>query len=412
MNITQRVIALITTTACAAALTATAATASAQAVTTRAAGWPQFQGNVGHTGAELGEKSVTRANASQLSLAWTVPLPSTSSNSEVVVTGGVAYVGSGAMVTAVDAATGTQVWQATLPGALLGTPSVQGGLVVVAFSEVTGRHHRVKGFVAALDSATGATAWIRQVGSLGTPSLGSSTTVTTTADRAYVTLSSGQVEALGLSHGGKIWLSAALPGCSLSQPSVSGALVVVGGGGGYVSALNASDGTVAWTDTLGGGCGSSAANWLPAISGGTVYAGLADGVTALSLTSGAVQWENQSISDVFFPLSVTSNAVIAGSNSGTQLVALSRSDGSVLWQRAVGGQIVGTATFGGLTWGLHQRSGGAEHAVAFGAFGYRVFSSQAFSNSDTQGMPPVVAAGRVYVNLGDELACLALPGSG
>jgi outer membrane protein assembly factor BamB len=105
--------------------------------------------------------------------------------------------------------------------------------------------------------------WMRSVGSLGTPGLGSSTTVTTTAGRAYVTLGSGQVEAMGIKHGFKIWVSAALPGCSPSQASVAGGLVVVGSGGTDVLALHASDGTVAWHDVLGTGCGLSAENWVP-----------------------------------------------------------------------------------------------------------------------------------------------------
>jgi outer membrane protein assembly factor BamB len=389
--------------------------AAAQSRAPAATGWPQFQGNARHTGSELDETSVTRANVGQLSVAWTAPLPATSFNSEVVVTSGVAYAGAGATVSAFNASSGTRLWQASLPGALLGTPSVQGGLVLMAISEGSIPH--LKGFVVALSSATGSTVWMRSVGSLGIPSLGSSTTVTTTSDRAYVTLGSGQVEAMGLQHGAKIWVSAALPGCSPSQPSVAGGLVVVGNGGTGVVALHASDGTVAWHDTFGTGCGFSAGNWLPAISQGTVYAGLLNGVAALNLASGAVVWRNQSqpfSQGVFFPLALTGSEVIAGSQGTTQLAALSRSDGTLRWQTALpsGLEVAAATVFGGLVWALAQASGGGGvKAVAFGALtGHRLFSTTSYTD-DTQGFPPVVSAGHVYVNVASELVALALPGA-
>jgi outer membrane protein assembly factor BamB len=393
------------------ATVAAASPAAAQQRADVAPGWPQFQGNPAHTGWEPSEKSVTRANVGQLSIAWTAALPSVSDNSEVAVTGGVAYVGSGDMVTAFNATTGTQLWQATLPGEVLGTPAMQNGLVLVGIDRVV--KHVTKGFVEALDSTTGAEVWARWVGALPGGDLSSTTSITAAAGRVYVTLASGRVDALGMAHGFRIWQSAVLPGLSLSQPSVADGLVVVGGGGTSVSALRVTDGTVAWQHSFASaGGGESAANWLPAISNGTAYVGLLNGVAALSLASGAVMWDNKSLAGVFFPLSVTSNAVIAGPNGGDGLLALSRSDGSVLWRSPVTSQVAGTATFGGLTWGLHQH-GGAVKAVAFGRLtGHQVFSSAPFSYTDTQGFPPVVDAGRVYLNLGNELLCLALPASG
>jgi outer membrane protein assembly factor BamB len=394
--------------------------AAARSRAPAAAGWPQFQGNAGHTGAEMGETSVTRANVGQLSVAWTKRLPGMSLNSEVVVSGGAAYAGAGSAVSAFSASSGTRLWQASLPGGLLGTPSAQGGLVLVAISE--GSFPHLKGFVVALNGATGATAWMRSVGSLDTPSLGSSTTITTTADRAYVTLASGQVEAMGLEHGSKIWVSAAVGSCpaSQSQPSVAGGLVVVGTGGSGVVALHTSDGTVAWDDTLGTGCGFSAANWLPAISQGTVYAGLLTGVAALSLASGAVVWQNQSpifSQGVFRPLALTGTTVIAPSQGGSQLAALNRSDGTLRWQTAEPNskQVASAAIFGGLVWALAQPGGGGggarAKAVAFGTLtGHRLFTSAAF-HDDTQGFPPTVSAGHVYLNTSSEVVALALPGA-
>jgi outer membrane protein assembly factor BamB len=59
-------------------------------------------------------------------------------------------------------------------------------------------------------------------------------------------------------------------------------------------------------------------NWIPAISNGTVYSGTRlDGVAAISLTTGAVLWDNTSLGMVTGPLSVTSSAVIAAPGPAT-----------------------------------------------------------------------------------------------
>ncbi len=69
----------------------TPAAAAAQAPGVSAPGWSQFQGGAAHAGAEPGENSITAANVSQLSVAWTVPIPAaqTIDTSEVLVVGGI-----------------------------------------------------------------------------------------------------------------------------------------------------------------------------------------------------------------------------------------------------------------------------------------------------------------------------------
>jgi len=50
--------------------------------------------------------------------------------------------------------------------------------------------------------------------------------------------------------------------------------------------------------------------------------------------------------------------------------------------------------------------------VALGPLtGHRLFSTRPYAD-ETQGFPPVVSAGHVYINLGNELLVLALPASG
>jgi outer membrane protein assembly factor BamB len=395
--------------AAAAALIAGPARPASAAPSAAMAGWPQFQGGASHTGFDPGENSLNSKNVGQLSVAWRAPLPNEYPGVQVALAGGLVYASSNTSVIALNATTGTQAWQASLPGTALGTPSVQDGLVLVGADRFNQRGRAVKGFVVALNASTGAPVWTKSVGPLpGGPASIHSTSVTTTDNRAYVSLSDGQVVALGMKRGYRLWESAALPGCSLSQPSVAGAAVVVGGGGGYVSALNAANGSVTWEDTLGGGCGFSVSDWLPAISQGTVYAGLLDGVVALSLATGTVQWENTSASNVFFPLSVTNTEVIAEPDYGDDLVALSRSNGSLEWNDSIKGEVPGTATFGSLIWGSEFISNPSSDLVA--AFG-RAQGNQVYSSSsNSQGQPPVVESGRVYVDEGSDILCLALPG--
>ena len=383
----------------------TPAAAAARTPAISASGWAQFQGGAAHTGAEPGENSITAANVSQLSVAWTAPIPAaqTIDTSEVLVIGGSAYVSSVNQVIALDAATGAALWQATLPGAAVGTPAVQGGMVLTRYSRIVRRV--AKNYVVALDSTTGATVWTRQVS-------GGGDSLTTTTRRVYVTVGS-QVEALGLAHGGKLWQSAALPGCGLSSPSVAAGMVVVGSGGTNVSALSTATGAVAWEDTLGTGCGSSASVWLPAINGGTVYAGLLNGVAALSLSTGAVLWHNQAPPNagVFFPLSLTGSSVITGPNSGLEIAALGKAHGSVRWRDTFTGsdQVAGTATFGQLVWANFTTGAGSPGgATAYDpATGHQLFSAP--QPNDNAGFPPTIANGRVYLNLGNEVECLTLP---
>jgi outer membrane protein assembly factor BamB len=382
------------------------ATGHVQAGTTT--GWPQLQGNAAHTGFEPGETSVTSSNVNQLSVAWTAPLPSPAGTPDLTVAGGTLYAASGSTVTALNAVTGAQLWQAPLPKTIVSTPVVQGSLVITGYNEGRGSFSRA--FIVALNSATGAVVWRHRI-----PGHLLEASVTTTSRRVYASVTGGQVLALGIAHGFQIWASSALPSaaCDISAPSVGGGFVIVGGGGAYVSALHASDGTVAWQDNLGGGCGFSADNWVPAISGTKVYAGLLNGVAALDLASGAVRWTRTSAGMVFFPLSVTGSTVIAGANDDTEPLALARSDSSLRWTSPFQPPPVvlgGLATFGSLTWATVEPTDSQAQAVAFdAATGQKVFSSAVYPDPSVEFPPPVVAAGRVYVDLTTEVLCLTLP---
>ena len=372
--------------------------------------WPQLQGNAGHTGAEPGEQSVTGANVKQLAVAWTAKLPAGRSNaSEVAVTGGVAYVGAAGTVTAFDAATGTQLWQQTVAGSVLGTPAVAEGLVLVANQQQFGQGP-LHDYVTALSSATGTVVWRRSA--TGFPCCGANgnESVTIAGDHAYL-LEGSQVAALTVRHGRRLWMSPALAGCQVSQPSVSGGYVVVGGGGTNVTALHTLSGKVAWHQAFPSGhCGSGAPLWLPSISGHTVYAGLISGVASLDLTSGAVGFHVTTTGTVWFPVSLTHGEVVfVGGNGYNQLSAVSQSSGRVVWTHGTAPAAgIGVASFGHLIWSVADVRGSAEVVAASPVTGRRIYASAALPGA-IDAMPPVVAAGHVYANVGSEVVCLALP---
>ena len=151
---------------------------------------------------------------------------------------------------------------------------------------------------------------------------------------------------------------------------------------------------------------------LPNPVGTPVYAGLINGVAALDLASGAIQWTRPSAGMVFFPLSVTGRTVIGGANDDTVPIALYRPGGAVKWASPFHPRVTvlsGLATFGSLTWTLVEPADSEAQAVAFDtATGQKVFSSAVYPDASVEFTPPVVAAGRVYLDLSTEVVCLPL----
>lgn len=373
--------------------------------------WTQLQGNAAHTGYLPQQDALTPQNVGKLSTLWTYPLTSWPyDHSEVAVSGGVVYTTANPSVTALDAATGKLLWQqAALDGSPLGTPAVQDGLVLVVTAGYVGR--RTVHYAYALNSSTGAVVWEHSLGISNQQSEGGATSVTTTATSAYITVPApnaytDHVDALSLSTGRMIWRSASLPGCGMSDPSVSGGLVVIGSSG-YLTALHAANGSLAWQDTLGGGCGFDVESWLPVISQDMVYTGSLQGVAAVHLASGAMAWENTTFTTVFEPMSFTGTSLIVGEQL-RRVIALNPSDGSVLWNRYRYGLYSGITTFGDLAWNYTDSpSKGSQVMAANPHNGVNAYTSPDLGGF--QRLPPVTDDGRVYVNLGNELLCLALP---
>jgi outer membrane protein assembly factor BamB len=376
-----------------------------------ASGWAQWGGNPAQNSDDPGERSLTTANVGQLSLAWATPLPDSYQDqiADVAVTGGVAYSAAGDVVTALDADTGAQLWQVTLPGETSGPPSVSDGRVLMNYNDVVRRRHRLvyKGFITGLNSATGARVWSRQIGDL---LLGP---ILVAGDLGYATANGTQIEAFHVSTGQEVWTSPSLTGCAGAQPldpplALSDGYLAVAFGQ-YLYGLNAASGAEIWADTLtsvcAGGGGPPGSTYAPVISQGTIYVGAYDGgLWAINLATGAVEWNDFPDSPESGPVAVDQSDVLF-----VGLDAAVKSDGTIAWSNGIGED--GVNVFGSLIWGAQSGSEG-DRAVAFSErTGDQVYATPWFTYADAGSSPfaPVVTSGRLYLDIGSELVCLALP---
>jgi len=153
-------------------------------------------------------------------------------------------------------------------------------------------------------------------------------------DRVFASGHKGQVEALDLGTGRRLWrTNTHLP--LGGGPAVRGNLVVVGATDGHVIALNAADGKPLWTVLINGAVISA-----PAISDSVVAVHSVDGkLRGLSPTDGHEMWEAEqevpslSLRGISTPV-IVGNLIISGFENG-KVVAVNSADGSQVWQATV-----------------------------------------------------------------------------
>jgi outer membrane protein assembly factor BamB len=245
----------------------------------------------------------------------------------------VGYVGNDAGdVDAVSTTTGVLVWQATTGGAVDSSPALdpKAGLVIAGSGDDN---------VYAFNMQTGATVWKAPTGG----AVESSPDIVNGV--VYVGSDDGRLYALNETTGAVLW-SAPLSGKVTASPAVDATAgeVAVGDSAGDITAFSTggtSPGSVLWTYTTGGAAGT------PLISGGTVYAGSADGHEyALSETTGALKW-SAPLGGTPSPAALLNGVLYVGS-SGGGLFSLSAASGSVHWQDTAPGPVTGTSVTGGM----------------------------------------------------------------
>lgn len=226
-------------------------------------------------------------------------------------------------VDALNASTGTLIWQLPLGVVMNGSPTVADGVAYVSAQS---------GAVYALDASTGDILWIRQLGISPTPvptPYSSSGGLSVANGVVYVEAANPQarpplnynVWALDAHTGATIWKSSSVGTVNRfapTTPAVANGKVYVGAGG-YVHALDANTGVAIWqyqptSDEVGS----------PIVANGVVYAGswkLAGygtgyyTMTALDAGTGNLLWSNTSFQG---ELDVTATpAVVNGTIYGT-----------------------------------------------------------------------------------------------
>lgn len=242
---------------------------------------------------------------------------------DVAVVNGVLYVSSlspsDRYVYALDAATGTVIWQYEPPFSA-GSPTVADGIVYV----------NVYTSIYALNAGTGTVIWQQPAGGTnGLPAVVNG--IVYTGDGA------GNVYALNARTGTLIWKTTAAT--VTSSPTVFNGVVYLGCYDfqhyeGVVYALNALTGAFIWKYELNDSLSSTDPS--PAIANGTVYVSSDTYVTALDASTGGLRWQASTGYGYGQSAPAVANGVVylgsADYDYYHPLYALDAGTGSVLWQ--------------------------------------------------------------------------------
>jgi outer membrane protein assembly factor BamB len=211
---------------------------------------------------EAGSGGVMRAlNASTGSEIWNYP---TEPDSPPAVYGGYIYFGTLDGVCALNAYTGTKLWEYETDSRVESSPAVSDGVVYVGSSFAN---------FYALDALTGNEIWSYPIMARSSPAVADG--------RVFVGSLDYNVYALNASTGAKIW-NYTTGYVVDSSPTVAGDVVYVGSGDGNLYALNASTGAKIWNFTIQPLLDEDGLyRYLfasPAVANGTIYMGSGDGV--------------------------------------------------------------------------------------------------------------------------------------
>jgi len=243
-------------------------------------------------------------------------------------------------VYALNAATGTKLWNFSTGSAVFSSPAVVNGVVYVGSEN---------GKVFALSAATGAKKWSYKTGN----AVESSPAVANGV--VYVGSGDNNVYALNAATGVKLW-NFTTGDYVFSSPAVANGVVYVGSDDGKVYALSAATGAEKWNFTTGSYIESS-----PAVANGKVYIGsYDDNVYALNAATGAKVW-NYTTGGGFSSPAVANGVVYVG---GNKVYALDANNGNKLWNYTTA-----------IPYRLSSSPAVANGVVYVGAGGWGIFAS-------------------------------------
>jgi len=248
--------------------------------------------------------------------------------SSATVDDGTVYVG-GTGIRAVAEIDGTELWHHGINGTVAGPPRVLDGLIYVSCG------YPFNWKVRAISARDGSESWtvLTDGGPMKPPAI---------ADRT-VYVSGGDLRALAASSGAPRWRYETET--LLTAPAIAGGTVYVGeigssGGAGFITALDAEDGTAEWRRRIDGPVTGSVA-----ATDGRVYAAGSTGsggfVTALSRQDGGVQWVREGEVPFRNPPIVAGGTLYVTDEKG-RVHGLDAGDGSRQFLHATGDTLVGS----------------------------------------------------------------------
>jgi outer membrane protein assembly factor BamB len=263
---------------------------------------------------------------------WSVGLGGDSENLRlalrpIVVEGAVYAASHDGEVVSLNAGNGRSNWSVKTKLPLAAGPEVGAGLVILGSSD---------GDVIALDAATGQQRWRKAVNSevLARPAVVNDLVIVRTVD--------GHLEGLSLADGSTRWaVDEQVPRLSLrgtASPVIAGDRVIAGFDNGRVLAIEARNGEVLWDTIVNAPHGRTELERLsdidsPAhVAGDDIFVvGFQGRVAMLALDSGQIWWARDSSSYRGFSMDDDN---IYLTNSDSVVVAMKRTDGSVVWEQS------------------------------------------------------------------------------
>jgi outer membrane protein assembly factor BamB len=362
---------------------------------------PMARGDAGRTGRQSGSGPAEAPDP-----AWSLETPG-GIGVEVVVGGGLAYVGTGldeavhgqdGTLLALDVGSGTLSWCLPTGGFFTGAQAVADGLLVGGHPDQRVRDARGAAIVA-LDAVTGVERWRVFV----SDALGDAVVVDGTV---YIGGADGLLRALDLASGTMRWMTQPSDDPQarlLDGVAVAEGVVVAATSDGVLHAIDAATGQEGWRmDDLGGGIGAG-----PVAAEGIVLVTDANGTLhALDLEDGSRRWSEE-LGSVHEPAlhdgAVVVGAVVEGEDV---LLTLDGGDGSVRSRTTLPAPVTAQpALTDGTVFVMDEA--GALHALA-GTDGTERWAIQA---GDAGSQPPVVVDGLVLV-ASEEGSLITLGGPG
>ena len=237
---------------------------------------------------------------------------------------GTLYYGGHGSVVALNAATGAVIWQFLTNSGIESSPAVVNGVVYIG---------SYVGYVYALNATTGALIWSYLAGAetFSSPAVVNGV--------VYIGSNDGNMYALNADNGARIW-SFQTGNPVWASPVVVDGTVYFNTDNGTVFALRSADGSEIWATYVGNG--TDHADDSPAVSSGYVYIGTRHGFYALNAVDGSQIWvftspysTKQTTGFVYSSPAVSGNAVYFGYSDG-YVFAVNAFSGSMIWSYQTG----------------------------------------------------------------------------